>query len=168
MPNYSYNPFGGGYYPQAQRPGGRPGPGAPYPYRPVPRPGGGPLGPMPMPGPSAPMMQPPVIVQPALVQVQPETVAKKPNALDALVKHPVAPVVGGILVLASYFTDEPKPPEIPHDLPEPTAKQWQMIYQQNLQRYERRMELLQTIGLALLGYASTQAVLDALPPKKGA
>jgi len=113
------------------------------------------------------MMQP-VIVQPALVQVQPETVAKKPNALDALVKHPVAPVVGGILVLASYFTDEPKPPEIPHDLPEPTAKQWQMIYQQNLQRYERRMELLQTIGLSLLGYASTQAVLDALPPKKGA
>src|SRR5262249_52580942 len=155
---YSYNPFGGGYYPPAQRPRARARPGAPHPYRPPPRPGGGPLGPMPLPRPSAPMM-PPVVLQPALVQGQPGAGAKKPNALDALVKHPVAPVVGGILVLASYFTDEPKPPEIPHDLPEPTAKQWQMIYQQNLQRYERRMELLQTIGLSLLGYASTQAVL---------
>lgn len=121
---------------------------------------------MPMPPGAMQMVQPPLVVQP-LVQVQPEkcAVEKKPNALDALIKHPVAPVVGGILVLASYFTEEPKPPQIPHDLPDPTAKQWQMIYQQNLQRYERRMELLQTIGLTLLGYASTQAVLDALPKK---
>ena len=93
---------------------------------------------------------------------------RKPNALEALTKHPVAPVVGGVLLLASYFTDEPQPPTIPLDLPEPVAKQWQMIFNQNQQRFARRMEMYETLGMTLLGYASAQTLLEALPPRRAA
>ena len=131
----------------------------PQPPAPAPRP-------MPMPVP----VPVPVSQQPAR---QPEkemkTVeTKKPNALDALIKHPVAPVLGGLLVLVAQFTEAPVPPTIPNDLPDPTAKQWQMIYAQNQQAFQRRMELYNTLGLVLLGYASTQTVLDALPAKRAA
>ena len=87
------------------------------------------------------------------------------NVLESLIKHPVAPVLGGMLLLASHFADEPQPPVIPDDLPEATQKQWQMIFNQNQQRFQRRMEMYENLGNVLLGYASTQTVLDALPPK---
>lgn len=92
---------------------------------------------------------------------------RKPgNVLESLIKHPVAPVIGGVLLLAAHFTDEPQPPSIPDELPEATQKQWQMIFNQNQQRFQRRMELYENLGNVLLGYASTQTVLDALPPKR--
>ena len=111
-----------------------------------------------------PQVQPQVVVH----HVPKETcMEKKPNnVLDALTKHPVAPVLGGVLLLATQFTDEPAPPTIPDDLPEATAKQWMMIYNQNQQRFQRRMELYQNIGMVLLGYAEAKAVLDMLPPKR--
>jgi hypothetical protein len=94
---------------------------------------------------------------------------KKPeNILESLIKHPVAPVLGGVLLLAAHFTDEPQPPAIPVDLPEALQKQWQMIFNQNQQRFQRRMEMYENLGNVLLGYASTQTVLAALPPKKSA
>ena len=89
----------------------------------------------------------------------------KANMFEALVKHPAAPVLGGLLLLASYLTDEPAPPEIPKDLPEPQAKQWQMIFNQNQQRFQRRMEAYQNLGMVLLGYASTQTLLEVLPKR---
>ena len=88
-----------------------------------------------------------------------------PNVLEYLMKHPVAPVVGGFLLLSAQLTEEPLPPTIPPELPEATAKQWQMIYAQNLQRFQRRMALWENVGKVLLGYADTNAVLAALPPK---
>ena len=88
--------------------------------------------------------------------------------IDSLVKHPVAPVIGGILLLASNFTDEPQPPQITQDLPETLAKQWQMIFNQNQQRFQRRMALYEQLGMVLLGYSSTQAVIDMLPAAKKA
>jgi hypothetical protein len=92
---------------------------------------------------------------------------KKPNSmLDALVKHPIAPVVGGLLIIGAHFADEPQPPTIPDDLPESVAKQWQMIFSQNQQRFQRRMELYENLGMVLLGYASAQTVIEALPSKK--
>lgn len=91
---------------------------------------------------------------------------KSHSVLDSLIKHPVAPVIGGFLVLASNFTDEPQPPQITADIPEPLAKQWQMIFNQNQQRFERRMALYEQLGMVLLGYSSTQAVMDMLPAKK--
>jgi hypothetical protein len=92
---------------------------------------------------------------------------KKPNSmLDALVKHPIAPVVGGLLIIGAHFADEPSPPTIPDDLPEAVAKQWQMIFSQNQQRFQRRMELYENLGMVLLGYASAQTVIEALPSKK--
>ena len=85
------------------------------------------------------------------------------NPIESLMKHPVAPVVGGVLVAAAYLTDEPEPPTIPDGLPEATAKQWMMIYNQNQQRFQRRMDLFKDMGMVLLGYASAQTVIDALP-----
>jgi hypothetical protein len=93
---------------------------------------------------------------------------KPQNVLEYLVKHPVAPLVGGFVLVGSMLADEPQPPQIPAELPEPVAKQWQMIYAQNLERFRRRMALFETIGTVLLGYADTNAVLAALPAKKAA
>jgi hypothetical protein len=91
------------------------------------------------------------------------TMEKKPQTiLEDLVKHPIAPVLGGVLVLAGYVTDEPSPPTIPDGLPEPVAKQWQMIYAQNLQRYQSRMSLYRDIGMVLLGYAGTKSIVDVI------
>ena len=135
-----------------------------------PSPPAGGVTPMPRPQPTRPQPQPQPTTQ-LPVHSTPEKretcMEKKPNnVLDALVKHPVAPVLGGVLLLATQFTDEPSPPTIPEDLPEPMAKQWMMIYNQNQQRFQRRMELYQNLGMVLLGYAEAKAVLDALPPKR--
>jgi hypothetical protein len=110
---------------------------------------------------------PPVRPQtPVVVPVKEIAVEKKKmSPLESLVKHPVAPLVGGVLVAAAYLTDEPTPPTLPDGLPEPMAKQWQMIYAQNQQRFVRRMELYKDLGMVLLGYASAQTILDALPAK---
>ena len=89
----------------------------------------------------------------------------KMSPIESLMKHPVAPVVGGVLVAAAYLTDEPQPPTMPEGLPEATAKQWMMIYNQNQQRFQRRMDLFKDMGMVLLGYASAQTVIDALPPR---
>jgi hypothetical protein len=88
------------------------------------------------------------------------------NMLEYLTKHPIAPLLGGIMLLGTQFAEEPTPPAIPDDLPETTAKQWMMIYSQNLQRFQRRMTLWENVGKLLLGYADTNAVLAALPAKK--
>ncbi len=88
------------------------------------------------------------------------------NTIDALIKHPVAPLVGAALLLAAQLTDEPAPPALPQDLPEPLAKQWQMIFNQNQQRFQRRMELYENLGMVLLGYAGANTIMNALPAKR--
>ena len=88
------------------------------------------------------------------------------NALEALIKHPVAPAIGGFLIVAALLTDEPALPEIPAELPEAVQKRWQMIYQQNLERFRRRMDAFQVIGQVLLGFATSDAILRALPAAK--
>ena len=88
------------------------------------------------------------------------------NALEALIKHPVAPAIGGFLIVAALLSDEPAPPVITEELPEATQKQWQMIYLQNLERFRRRMEAFQVIGQVLLGFATSDAILRALPAVK--
>jgi hypothetical protein len=40
-----------------------------------------------------------------------------------------------------------------------------MIYSQNQQRFQRRMTMFKDIGMVLLGYASAQTILDALPTR---
>ena len=90
---------------------------------------------------------------------------KRMSPIESLMKHPVAPVVGGVLVAAAYLTDEPQPPAIPDGLPEATAKQWMLIFNQNQQRFQRRMSMFKDLGMVLLGYASAQAVIDALPKR---
>lgn len=133
--------------------------------------GGGMTGPVRQPPRPAPQPQPqppavlPVPVQPGKEKCSLET-KKDPNVLEYLVKHPVAPLVGGFVLLGSMLADEPLPPEIPEGLPEPVAKKWMMIYSQNLQRFQRRMALWENVGKVLLGYADTNAVLASLPAKK--
>ena len=41
-----------------------------------------------------------------------------------------------------------------------------MIYNQNQQRFQRRMQIWDTVGKALLGYSDTNAILAALPARK--
>ncbi len=115
----------------------------------------------------------PTIVQPTVTNVIPAPLPggsiqmqKDPTVLEYLMKHPVAPLLGGFLMLGTQLAEEPAPPQIPADLPEPVAKQWQMIYAQNLQRFQRRMTLWENVGKLLLGYADTNAVLAALPVKR--
>ncbi len=90
------------------------------------------------------------------------------SPIESLMKHPVAPVVGGVLVAAAYLTDEPQPPSIPEGLPEASAKQWMMIYNQNQQRFQRRMDLFKDLGMVLLGYASAQTIMEAFPKASAA
>ena len=84
---------------------------------------------------------------------------------ELLLKHPVAPVVGAVLVGAAYLTDEPQPPTIPDGLSEATSAQWLMTYNQNQQRFARRMSLFKDLGMVLLGYASAQTIIGALPKR---
>jgi hypothetical protein len=83
------------------------------------------------------------------------------SPLQSLMKHPIAPVLGGVLVAASYLTDEPTPPPVSDALPDATQKQWQMLYAQNQQRFSRRMDLYKDLGMVLLGYSSAQTIMDA-------
>src|SRR5262249_51198865 len=84
--------------PDAPRPAPQPRPSPaprPMPFRPQPTP----QPPAPQPTPQPPAPKPP----------EKETDMNK-NMLDALIKHPVAPVIGGLLLVASHLTDEPTPP----------------------------------------------------------
>ena len=92
--------------------------------------------------------------------------SKKLNPIESLMKHPIAPVLGGVLVAASYLTDEPTPPTIPDEMPEASAKQWMMVYNQNQQRFQRRMDLYKDVGMVLLGYASAETIMDVFPSHK--
>jgi hypothetical protein len=141
----------------------RPQPIAPRPQPAAPRP---PSLPRPQPQPSKPAVpEKEMPVEKCLTVKEKE---KDKNVLEYLVKHPVAPLVGGFVLLGSLLADEPQPPEIPDDLPEPIAKKWQMIYSQNLARFQKRMQLWETVGTMLLGYADSNAVLAALPGKRAA
>ena len=127
------------------------------------RPGVSPTRPQPTPQPQ-PQPQPAAVV-PQKKECSMENEKKEHNVLEYLMKHPIAPLLGGVMLLGSQFVEEPAPPQLTDDLPEQTAKQWQMVYAQNLQRFQRRMTLWENVGKLLLGYADTNAVLAALPKK---
>jgi hypothetical protein len=128
--------------------------------------------PAPQPAPARPAPQP----QPAKPAPQPEkeksvdkcaSKDKEHNSvLEYLMKHPIAPLAGAVVLLGSMMADEPQPPQIPDGLAEPIQKQWLMIYNQNQQRFQRRMQIWDTVGKALLGYSDTNAILSALPARK--
>jgi hypothetical protein len=88
------------------------------------------------------------------------------NVLEYLMKHPIAPLAGAVVLLGSMMADEPTPPQIPDGLPEPVQKQWLMVYNQNQQRFQRRMQIWDTVGKALIGYSDTNSILAALPARK--
>lgn len=91
---------------------------------------------------------------------------KEKTVLEYLVKHPIAPLLGGIALIGSMLADEPAPPDIPEGLPEPMQKKIMMIYNQNQQRFARRQQIWDLVGKTLLGYTETGAILAALPPRK--
>lgn len=125
------------------------------PSKPTPRP--------PTPGPSPRPVVPTAVAKPTPTIATEIVHLDKKSPLESLVHHPVAPLVGGFLIAASYLTDEPAPPAIPAGLDTATAAEWQMTYTRNQQRFSRRMEMIQDLGKVLLGYASVQTVLDAVP-----
>jgi hypothetical protein len=91
---------------------------------------------------------------------------KDRNVLEYLVKHPIAPLAGALVLIGSMLADEPSPPQIPDGLPEAIQKQWMMIYNQNQQRFARRQQIWDLVGKTLLGYSDTNAIMAALPPRK--
>ena len=121
----------------------------------------------PRPQPQAQPRPQPQPLQPVPVPVKDKCMnAKDPNVLDYLMKHPVAPAAGAFLILGSMLAEEPLPPQIPEELPETIQKQWTMLYNQNLQRFQRRMTIWESVGKLLMGYGETNAILAALPAVK--
>jgi hypothetical protein len=136
--------------------------------RPTHPPGGGRAFPGVKPGPQPnPQPQP----QPQPPAPQPEkkepsvSTNKETNLLEAVIKHPIAPLAGVVLLLGSMLSEEPAPPVIPPNLPDDIGKTWQMIYQQNLSRYHERKQTLQVLGAQLLNYGEANAIYGALPRK---
>ena len=118
----------------------------------------------------------PLVVQP-VIQQQPATQPEKPKVvfmreqkpasmMEYIMKHPIAPALGAVLWAISQFTDEPTAPTVPADLPDQLKAQWQMVFAQNQQKFQRRMALFEKAGEVLLGYASVNTILDAVQRKK--
>jgi len=125
--------------------------------------------------PQQPLQPAPLVVQP-VIQQQPATQEKpkvvfmreqKPaSMMEYIMKHPIAPALGAVLWAISQFTDEPAPPAVPADLPDQLKTQWQMVFAQNQQKFERRMALFEKAGEVLLGYSSVNTILDAVQRNK--
>lgn len=163
-------PLNGWYYDWSKRAWIEPGP-----TQGPPNGGVGPIQPRPAPPRPAPPRPAPPAPQPPKPAPQPEKDksmdkcskdAKDKSVLEYLVKHPVAPLAGALVLIGSMLADEPQPPQIPADLPEAIQKQWIMIYNQNQQRFARRQQIWDLVGKTLLGYSDTNAILAALPARK--
>lgn len=120
--------------------------------------------------------RPPVAPRPAapIVPVAPQpvtqtketsmTYVKPETAFQALLQHPIAPLVGGGLIAIAKFTEGPVPPPISEQLTDAERTDTMMRFQQNQLRFTQRMDLYATIGMALLGHAEAQAVFTAFAP----
>jgi hypothetical protein len=163
-------------------PGNAPAPTPSAPAKPAPGPFTmGPVGPHPVaPRPGTPAPQPAPAPQPPAPapqpQPQPEAPACEPEKeqirmtnpqtfLEDLVKHPFAPLIGAGLLVVSYIQDEPTPPAISPELPEPLQKQVTMLFNQNQQKFARRMDLYRDLGMILLGYAGSRSIVDVIGQK---
>ncbi len=118
--------------------------------------------PQPMPRPAP---QPPVVVVQPQPQPKEETKMSKcepvrPATLyDGLKDHPLVPLIGIGILIASDFLQQPSPPQIPEDLPESFQKMWLMIYDQNLNSYTARKQMLDKWGQVLLTFGVSGAGL---------
>jgi hypothetical protein len=74
----------------------------------------------------------------------------KPTLYEGIKDHPWVPVIGLLLMIGADFMQQPQPPVIPDGLPDNVGKQWQMIYNQNLQMYQTRRAQLDKYGGILL------------------
>lgn len=74
----------------------------------------------------------------------------KPTLYEGIKDHPWVPVIGLLLMIGSDFLQQPQPPVLPDGLPDNVAKQWQMIYAQNLNLYSTRKEMLDKYGGILM------------------
>ena len=90
--------------------------------------------------------------------------SKPVTPLEAVLKHPVAPVVGGLLVLLPQFIDPPARPTYPPGLPPETIADAQATFDENRDRFAQRMQLYRDIGMVLLGYSSVQTLQTLVQP----
>jgi hypothetical protein len=93
---------------------------------------------------------------------------KPVTPLEAVLKHPVAPVVGGLLVLLPQFIDPPGRPTYPAGMPPETIADAQATFDENRDRYAQRMQLYRDIGMVLLGYSSVQTLQTLVQPDANA
>ena len=90
--------------------------------------------------------------------------SKPVTSLEAVLKHPVAPVVGGLLVLLPQFIDPPARPTYAPGLPPETIADAQATFDENRDRFAQRMQLYRDIGMVLLGYSSVQTLQTLVQP----
>ena len=125
--------------------------------------------------PSAPMTAPPASPSAAMVhapandnrrEMTAMCAGNKPlSPLEAVLKHPVAPVVGGLLVLLPQFIDPPARPTYAPGLPPETIADAQATFDENRDRFAQRMQLYRDIGMVLLGYSSVQTLQTLVQPQ---
>ena len=92
---------------------------------------------------------------------------KPMTPVEAVLKHPVAPVVGGLLVLLPQFMDPPAKPTFSAGLAPETIADAQATFDENRDRFAQRMQLYRDIGMVLLGYSSVQSLQTLLQPPAG-
>jgi hypothetical protein len=114
--------------------------------------------PRPHPGPQ-PGPQPQPQPQQIVIQQQPkkeEAMSKcehphhAASIYDGIKNHPLVPLLGLGVLVASDFLTQPSPPQIPPELPEAFQKMWMLIYEQNLNSYTIRKQMLDKWGQVLL------------------
>lgn len=87
---------------------------------------------------------------------------REPDVMEQLKRHPLFPLLGLGLSLASDFLKAPQPPQIPEGLPEAFRAQWQMVYAQNLALYQERKAILDKYATLILGMSGANAVAAEL------
>lgn len=87
---------------------------------------------------------------------------REPDLIEQMKRHPLFPLLGLGLSLASDFLKAPQPPQLPEGLPEAFRMQWQMIYAQNLALYQERKAILDKYATLILGLSGASAITAEL------
>jgi len=87
------------------------------------------------------------------------------SKLESLMKHPLAPLVGGVMWAIAQFTEEPAPRLVPSELPEAVRAEWQAVIAKNQVRFQRRMAFFEKVGEVLMGFSSVTSIIDFIEAK---
>ncbi len=81
--------------------------------------------------------------------------------IDELKKSPWWPLLGAVVYFAPEFISEPDPPTITPEMPQWVQTQTSLVYEQNMNRFNRRMRVIDKLGTLILGGSVAGAVVHA-------